>query len=287
LNPAARFSFNPQLSNAMLPLEDLFTDVINKAQRGLGISDAALAEKALVSLEAINAVKSGAIDPAVLTQIASILGLHAASLIAMANQDWQPQPVELEGLLQFNTPYEDYSVNAYLIFDPATKVAAAFDTGSDASGMMKAIVELGLTRGSIFITHTHPDHIADLSTLCPDEIAPIFSCKNEPWPGTQLFDYGTTFQLGDLEIETRQTTGHSRGGVTYIINGLAKPVAIVGDALFASSMGGGVVSFADALKTNREQIFTLPEDTIICPGHGPMTTVGEEKVHNPFYPEFK
>ncbi len=271
----------------MLPLEDLFTDVINKAQRGLGISDAALAEKALVSLEAISAVKSGAIDPAVLTQIAPVLGLHAASLITMANQDWQPQPVELEGLLQFNTPFEDYSVNAYLIFDPATKVAAAFDTGSDASGMIKAITELGLTRGSIFITHTHPDHIADLSTLCPDEIAPVFSCQQEPWPGTQLFGYGTTFQLGDLEIETRQTTGHSRGGVTYIINGLAKPVAIVGDALFASSMGGGVVSFSDALKTNREQIFTLPEDTIICPGHGPMTTVGEEKAHNPFYPEFK
>jgi glyoxylase-like metal-dependent hydrolase (beta-lactamase superfamily II) len=116
---------------------------------------------------------------------------------------------------------------------------------------------------------------------------PVFSCKNEPWLSTQLFDYGTTFQLGELEIETRQTTGHSRGGVTYIIHGLAKPVAIVGDALFASSMGGGVVSFTDALKTNREQIFTLPEDTIICPGHGPMTTVGEEKAHNPFYPEFK
>ena len=72
-----------------------------------------------------------------------------------------------------------------------------------------------------------------------------------------------------------------------MINGLARPVAIVGDALFAQSMGGGMVSYQDALTTNRAELFTLQDDTIICPGHGPMTTVGEEKAHNPFYPEFK
>ena len=77
------------------------------------------------------------------------------------------------------------------------------------------------------------------------------------------------------------------GGLTYVITGLARPVAIVGDALFAGSMGGGVVSYADALETNRREIFTLPDDTVICPGHGPMTSVAEEKHHNPFYPEFK
>ena len=64
-------------------------------------------------------------------------------------------------------------------------------------------------------------------------------------------------------------------------------IGLVGDALFASSMGGGLVSYADALATNRKEIFTLPGNTVICPGHGPMTTVGEEKAHNPFYPEFK
>jgi glyoxylase-like metal-dependent hydrolase (beta-lactamase superfamily II) len=75
--------------------------------------------------------------------------------------------------------------------------------------------------------------------------------------------------------------------VTYVLHGLSKPVAIVGDALFASSMGGGGVSYAEALKTNRECIFTLPDTTILCPGHGPMTTVAEEKRHNPFFPEYK
>ena len=72
-----------------------------------------------------------------------------------------------------------------------------------------------------------------------------------------------------------------------MITGLALPVAVVGDALFSSSMGGGMVSFPDALATNRKEIFTLPDETVVCPGHGPLTTIGEEKAHNPFYPEFK
>jgi glyoxylase-like metal-dependent hydrolase (beta-lactamase superfamily II) len=64
------------------------------------------------------------------------------------------------------------------------------------------------------------------------------------------------------------------------------PVAIVGDAIFAGSMGGGMVSYEDALRTNRDKIMTLPDKTILCPGHGPITSVGEEKKYNPFFPEF-
>ena len=55
------------------------------------------------------------------------------------------------------------------------------------------------------------------------------------------------------------------------------PVAVVGDAIFAGSMGGGIVSYEDALRTNREKIMTLPNKTVLCPGHGPMTTIAEEK----------
>jgi len=71
-----------------------------------------------------------------------------------------------------------------------------------------------------------------------------------------------------------------------VIDGLDRPIAIVGDAIFAGSMGGGMVSYQDALQTNREKIMTLADDTVLCPGHGPMTTVGEEKKNNPFFPEF-
>jgi hydroxyacylglutathione hydrolase len=84
-------------------------------------------------------------------------------------------------------------------------------------------------------------------------------------------------------VETRLTCGHTSGGITYVVHGLEFPVAVVGDAMFAGSMGGGMVSYRDALRTNREQILTLPDDTILCCGHGPLTTVGEEKLHNPFF----
>jgi hydroxyacylglutathione hydrolase len=86
-----------------------------------------------------------------------------------------------------------------------------------------------------------------------------------------------------LEIDTRLTWGHSRGGMTYVVTGLSRPIAIAGDSLFAGSMGGGSVSYGDALQNNLAKILTLPDETIICPGHGPMTTVGEEKAHNPFF----
>jgi glyoxylase-like metal-dependent hydrolase (beta-lactamase superfamily II) len=86
-----------------------------------------------------------------------------------------------------------------------------------------------------------------------------------------------------LRVESRLTWGHSKGGITYLVRGLARPVAVVGDAIFAGSMGGGIVSYNDALNTNREQILTLPDETVICPGHGPLTTVGEEKRNNPFF----
>jgi glyoxylase-like metal-dependent hydrolase (beta-lactamase superfamily II) len=74
--------------------------------------------------------------------------------------------------------------------------------------------------------------------------------------------------------------------MTYLINGPNQDIAIVGDAIFAGSMGGGMVSYEDALRTNRDKIMTLPDKTILCPGHGPITSVGEEKKYNPFFPEF-
>lgn len=266
----------------MLPLEDFFTDVITKAQRGLGMTETALAAKSGLSLPSLQMVKAGTVDEESLFKIATALHLHAPSLIAMAHQSWKPQPVELEGLAQFNTTFDDMTVNAYLIWDRETGLAAAFDTGADAKPIMDFIKSRGLRLDAIYLTHTHPDHVADIATLRTAG-QPLRASRREPWEGAELFDCGKEFTLGHIRIETRQTWGHSRGGVTYVIDGLERPAAIVGDAVFASSMGGGIISYADALATNRKEIFSLPNDTIICPGHGPLTTVGEEKQNNPFY----
>jgi hydroxyacylglutathione hydrolase len=133
------------------------------------------------------------------------------------------------------------------------------------------------------LTHAHPDHIEDLDRLRKKTGAPVFISERESAPGAQPFAEGKRFQAGKLEIEARLTWGHSPGGTTFVVYGLAHPVAIVGDSLFAGSMGGGNVSYADAVRNNLEKILTLPNETIICPGHGPMTTVGKEKKHNAFF----
>ena len=136
----------------------------------------------------------------------------------------------------------------------------------------------------MFLTHTHNDHIADFDRLMAAASgATAYANRAEPWPGTRPFAEGETFAIGSLTVKNFTTSGHSKGGTTYFNEGLARPLANVGDALFAGSMGGGIVSFADAWKNNREKILTLPEDTVLAPGHGPLTTVGEEKQNNPFF----
>jgi hydroxyacylglutathione hydrolase len=272
-----------------IPLEDLFNDVIAKSMRGLGISDADLAAKSGASVGDIADAKAGKVDDRVLRKIAPHLQLSGLSLVTMAHNEWRPLVVNVACLEQFNTPYHDMTVNSYLVWDADTKNAVAFDTGADATPMIDFIQAKGLNLSLIFLTHTHPDHILDLAKLSADGAVTAFVHEKEPCAGAKTFALGETesWESGGLRIEPRSTWGHSKGGITYLVSGLKRPLAIVGDALFASSMGGGMVSYADALATNRKEIFTLPDNTVICPGHGPMTTVGEEKEFNPFYPEFK
>ncbi len=269
-------------------MEDNFTDVLNKAQRGLKLSDEDLAKQAAVSVADLKEAKGGQVNEAVLRKLAGTLNLGADALVTFARKEWHPQdPGEIPGLAEFNTAYDDYTVNAYLIWDPKTKQGACFDTGADCSGMLERAAALGVKVQLILLTHTHPDHIADLAKLTSATGAKAFVSKLEKFDGAETFDAGKQFKVGNLVINTRQTSGHARGGITYAVDGLARRLAVVGDAIFAGSMGGGLVSYEEALRTNCEQIFTLPDDTILCSGHGPLTTVGEEKLHNPFYPQFQ
>lgn len=264
-----------------IPMEDNFADVVSKAQRGLGLSDAEVVARAGVSREALSRVKAEGYDAAALRKIAPVLGLDARSLAALP--DYRPAAVEVPGLACFNTPYGGMRVNAYLVWDAEGGSASAFDTGTDTTAMLELLREKSLTLCGIFLTHTHGDHVADLDRLRHDTGARAWVSSREPIHGAHSFEPGRSFECGRLRIETRLTRGHSRGGSTYVVRGLERPVAMVGDALFAGSMGGGMVSYADALRTNREEILTLPPETVICPGHGPLTTVAEERVHNPFF----
>lgn len=269
----------------MIPIEDFFEDIIAKTMRGKGISEGELASLTGQPSDVLSRLCRGEFcDEPALVKIGEALGLDGDALLVSASKSWYPKAVSLEGLEVFNTPYRDMRVNAYLLWDPETKMAACFDTGTDAKPMVEMVAREGLSLEKIFITHTHNDHISDLGTLTrafPE--AGVYSNRSEPWPSTTLFEEGESFELGNLKIGTLTTSGHSVGGTTYVVEGLKSPVAVVGDALFAGSMGGGIVSFEDAWNNNRDKILTLPEETVICPGHGPMTTVGEEKRHNPFF----
>jgi hydroxyacylglutathione hydrolase len=268
----------------MIPLEDDFTDVIGKAQRGLRISDTELAEKARVSAQKIRDLRAGEYDELALMRVAPVLGLAVGPLADLATKRWTPAPPEkIDGLAQFNTRFHDMAVNAYLIWDPTTRRAAAFDTGADCSEMLHFATGKKLDVELILLTHTHSDHVADLKRLREKTGGRVFAPAREQLQGTEPLEEGKRFDLGELKIETRLTWGHSQGGISFVVKGLAHPVVVVGDSLFAGSMGGGNVSYEDALRNNIEKILILPDETIICPGHGPMTTVGQEKAHNPFF----
>jgi glyoxylase-like metal-dependent hydrolase (beta-lactamase superfamily II) len=266
-----------------LPLEDNFNDIIGKAMRGLCLKSATVATRAGVSTHDVQALEDGTWNAAAARKVAQALGLGADALVDNGEKSYRPAPVDIPQLAQFTTPFEEMTVNAYVAWDDRTREAVAFDTGADCTDLLALLRDKHLSLSAVFLTHTHGDHIYDLDRLKEKTGAPAFVGDREPIEGAQPFAAGKEFTVGRLKIGTRLTWGHSRGGITYVIEGLAHPVAIVGDAVFAGSIGGGGISYADALSTNRSEIMTLPGDTILCPGHGPMTTVAEEKRHNPFF----
>jgi hydroxyacylglutathione hydrolase len=267
-----------------IPLEDNVSDIIGKAQRGLGISDSQLAERLGLGAEEVRKLRGGDIAGDVIERVAPALELNASALRKLAAGDWNPETVgPIDGLAMFNTTYGDMTVNAYLVWDPVTRDALAFDTGADCGAMLKRIADENFTVRMILLTHAHPDHVADLSRLRKATGAPVYISELEPEEGAEAIPEGKHFKVGTLAIEARLTSGHSPGGTTYVVTGLARPIAVVGDSLFAGSMGGGNVSYQDALRNNREKILTLPDETMVCPGHGPLTTVGKEKRENPFF----
>lgn len=268
-----------------IPLEDNFTDVIGKAQRGHNLTDDALAAKAGVTVAELQAVKGGEIRDHVLQAISRPLHLHRETLLALARREWYPeQPLFPRGFAMFNTPDGDLTVNAYLVWDGKTRQAAAFDTGTNAQPILDTIAGENLTLRYIFLTHTHDDHIADLPRLASTG-AEVWASELEPapHPGAKTFQENAHFHLGELSIKTLFTWGHSPGQTSFYVTGLAWPLAIVGDSIFASSMGGGLVSYDIQLRNNKQKLMTLPGDTVFACGHGPLTTLKQEKKHNPFF----
>ncbi|MGB7747730.1 MAG: MBL fold metallo-hydrolase [Verrucomicrobiia bacterium] len=271
-------------------LEDHLGDVVCKARAMSGVSTAAAAGAAGISETELSALEAtGQISKRPdFAALANLIGLNPARLEGIA-QGWLPAEKDLNGwreLRQISTNEGGNTVHCYLIWDEVTRDAALFDTGWDAAPVFKLVEENQLQLKHLFITHTHADHVAGLQPVRERYPKIHLHTDAKGAPPQHRNRRNDFIMLGSLRITNRDTPGHAEDGVTYIVGTWpddAPHVAIVGDAIFAGSMGRGNQSWELARQKVREQIFTLPAETLICPGHGPLTTVTEEKQHNPFF----
>lgn len=200
--------------------------------------------------------------------------------------------------------------NCTLLGDNEAGELVVIDPGADAAMITRRIEASGLAPTMILHTHGHFDHAggtADLKDRLGPEI-PIGLHRDDleiydalpkqgamfgmgaqaPPEPTLWLEHGQHLTVGRFDVEIRHTPGHSPGSVCLIVSGSEPTVAVVGDVLFAGSIGrtdlwGG--SFDILEQSIREQLYTLPDDTRVICGHGPDTTIGREKMTNPFVSE--
>lgn len=267
----------------MIPLEDSFADVLGKALRGHHLDAAGAARAANLDPRAVARLLDGHFEEDAARALASSLQLSPEALVRLARGEHHPVVPCPGSMFVATTPFDGMTVNAYLLWDRTNRDAAIFDTGADPAPLLDAVARFDLNVVAIFLTHSHADHIRALAALQAELGVEAWSSEAEPVPGTRTFRPGDLFNAGHHFIRTRLTPGHSPGGTTFIIEGHVIRAAIVGDALFAGSVGGIRSDYDTALATIRREILSLPEDTILCPGHGPLTAVGLEKAGNPFF----
>jgi glyoxylase-like metal-dependent hydrolase (beta-lactamase superfamily II) len=271
-------------------LEDHLGDILRKSRKAANLSVEAAARTAGISeADLIGLETSGKTNTKPnLAALAPALGLSAAKLEGIA-RGWLPseKDVKLWQELRVLTSKDgEDSVNYFLVWDDVSREAALFDTGFSADAAIALIEENQLQLRQIFITHSHDDHIGGLAGLREKYPKAHVHSGSKNAPPQSRIRANEFIHLGNLRITNRETPGHAEDGVTFIVGNWpddAPHVAMVGDAIFAGSIGNGFQSWELAKQKVREQIFSLPPDTLICPGHGPLTTVGEEKANNPFF----
>lgn len=271
-------------------LEDHVGDIIRKARAMSQVSAASAAQAAgLTEAELAALEESGRVAGKLnLKALAQLLGLHAAKLEAIA-QGWTPAEKALGAWRELRcllTTAGGLAVNCYLVWDEVAREAALFDTGWDAQPICELVAQNQLQLRHVFITHDHQDHVAALGGLRARFPNVRLHSASPQAPLGQRNRPNDFIHLGSLRISHRDTPGHAPDAATYIVGTWpddAPHVAFVGDALFAGSIGRGNQSWALARQSVRAQILSLPPETLLCPGHGPLTTVAEEKEHNPFF----
>ena len=196
-----------------------------------------------------------------------------------------------------------FQENCYIVGDEATGTGALFDPGDEATRIALAVEQTNLEIAQIVITHAHIDHVGAVASLvdeyaCPVVMHPEAEPMLEQLPNQALM-MGVRFgkvpavdgyiedeeviRVGELSFSALYTPGHAPGHLAFYAPG--EGLVISGDALFAGSVGrvdlpGG--SMEVLMRSINERLLTLPDETRVLSGHGPETTIGEERAHNPF-----
>ena len=271
-----------------MPLEDELGDILQKARDGKAWSrnDLFLATKLpKEDLQKIESYQLTPEDPDVL-KLAKALDLDGPALIDIAQERWAPKPPSDDpdfDLVCLNVFMGEYPVNCYLMRCKTTGETAVVDTGANPKTVIAKAREMGVRPKMILLTHAHPDHAGGLGQLSQAFECPTYIDHKEPKPGGsnnfKIIKDGDEIPLGNLRIKCIETPGHTVGGVSYLIN----QTLLSGDVIFAGSMGRANSSWNNLFNSITKKVLCLPDNTGIHPGHGPSTTVGQEKKHNPFF----
>lgn len=200
-------------------------------------------------------------------------------------------------------PVGPLQCNCSVIGDESTREAMVIDPGDEIEDILALVRKHNLTVKQIVITHAHIDHVGGAMKLRAATGAPILLNQNDysllkmldmqaQWVGMaspgrveidQSVGQADTVRAGSLTASVLHTPGHTEGSVCLYFP--AEHKLIAGDTLFAGSIGrtdlpGG--SFDKIIRSLHEKVLALPDETIVVPGHGPLTSVGEERTNNPF-----
>jgi hydroxyacylglutathione hydrolase len=275
------------------PLEDELGDVLDKALLREGLTAAELAERVGVDSGRIRDVVDyrGALSAEEIRRIAEALNLNPVGLAAVAGGRY-PLP-EVRGLpfclYPLRTPHGIGVANAYIVADCASDAGLLFDCGTDAGALRRVWPGRIARLEAVFLTHHETEHAGGL----PEVRArfpglPIFGPAGAARGDGSLIvpQDGAVLHFSGCEVRVWHTPGHVENHLCYVVTAqrahTRSPLFISGDLLFAGSIGGSYFC-PQRLSTSLRRVFDeLPGDTIIAPGHGPLTTIKNERAFNPF-----
>ena len=273
----------------MLPFEDEVSDILEKAAVGRRVGFRRVAEALGVSVDRLRKFFDQPTPGELLIQVAERLHLDGAKLTALASGAVETLEIEVAGLRQvtqefIGVSYPNATVNSYLIGIPDSGEVIAFDAGCRAEPILAYVEKHNLRIRALFLTHTHRDHVGGYEHLLSAVEDRLSYCPaSEPFGDAHRLSDSSSLSIAGLTIKCIATPGHSPGGMSYGIVGLKEPIVVTGDALLAASIGGVSSNLDAALQTIRSQLLSLPSATVICPGHGPLSSIVREKKTNPFF----